>query len=209
MRVELIELLRCPGAHEPSALITVAHARAGDQLLDGTLGCPVCGASYPLRDGVVYFGEPVVAPAEPYHESQRLAALLGVETPSMRVGLCGGYAAAATALHALNAVDCVLINANEVSAEAAGAVHVDRARGVPLANASLHALAVDDTNRALLADAARVVRVGGRVIAPSGAPLPVGVTELARDGREWVASVDRAATDVPSAPIQLLRARRT
>jgi hypothetical protein len=47
----------------------------------------------------------------------------------------------------------------------------------------------------------RVVRPGGRIVAPVHAPLPANVKELARDDRQWVAEV----TEVLSAPIRIQR----
>ena len=44
-----------------------------------------------------------------------------------------------------------------------------------------------------------MTRVGGRLVAPAGAPLPEGVRELARDDAVWVG--EREA--LPSAPVTL------
>lgn len=206
MRVEIIELLRCPAAHEPTALVTVANERRGDRLIDGMLGCVVCGAEYALRDGVVLLGD-VVAPLGIEVDAARTAALLGLIEPGVRVVLCGAYAGAASSLAQDVGAACVTVNASAEVRGAADADHlvVGAVPRIPLADGSIGALAVDAEHMALLADAARVVRRGGRVLAPSHAPVPGGCTELARDDREWVAEVAAAV----SVPIVLRSARAT
>lgn len=57
--------------------------------------------------------------------------------------------------------------------------------GLPLRTAVATGIAVGDT--ATAGDAARVLRPGGRLLAPVAAELPPGMEELARDDREWVA----------------------
>lgn len=59
---------------------------------------------------------------------------------------------------------------------------------IPLANASCRGAAIDATHAhpRFLAEVARVLRVGARLVAPAVVPLPDGVTELARDDQEWV-----------------------
>lgn len=59
----------------------------------------------------------------------------------------------------------------------------------PLASGVVAAVAVDDAHATpvRLAEAVRVLRAGGRLVAPATAPLPDGVRELARDETEWVA----------------------
>jgi len=190
MRVEIIELLRCPAAHEPAALVTVANVRQGDRLLDATLGCVVCAAEYCLRDGVVILGDPVTASALEV-DTTRTAALLGLLEPGVRVALCGAYASVATALVQDVGAVCVTVNASAAVQGSDDADHlvIGAVRRVPLADGSVGALAVDAAHVALLPDAARVVRRGGRVLAPSHAPVPEGCVELARDAREWVAEV--------------------
>ena len=53
MFVELVDLLRCPRPHEDTWLVAAAEAMSGRHIVRGTLGCPVCEAEYPIRDGVV------------------------------------------------------------------------------------------------------------------------------------------------------------
>ncbi len=231
MRVELIELLRCPNAHEPSALITVAHARAGDHLTEGTLGCPVCGASYALAEGAVYFS-PASRGArtgseqhtEALADPTRLAALLDLSAPHRRVALCGSLGASARDIQRETEAFCIAVNApahetNDASREAVageivhGVLLSEPMRAdalLPLADHALHALAVDDAHAAFLAKALRSVRVGGRVLAPISAAMPRSCRELARDQWQWVAEVvTSVASAGDSAPlVSLSRSER-
>lgn len=226
MRVDIIELLRCPEAHEPSALVTVAFTRDGDRLLSGELGCPVCGAAYTLRDGVVCLmhegmrtsdADVVSRPdGNAPHVDRRdvdrrdvegTAALLDLAEPGMRAVLCGAYGTVAAALVEMTGARCIAIGGAGESGLPAAIDQVrmlSRAR-LPFADACIDALAVDATHAELLADAARVVRVGARVLAPSHLPVPHGLKELARDATEWVAVVLPGS----SAPVGLRRAHAT
>ena len=204
MRVETIELLRCPAAHESSPLVTVAHARNGDRLIEGTLGCPICGAEYPLKEGVALLADHTgsESPTDSV-DAMRTAALLGLSEPGMRVALCGAFGSVADEIEQATGATCITVNASPIIRSASTADHVVLASQalLPFSSASLAGLAVDDANLALLADAARVVRAGGRVLAPARASTPAGVTELARDEQAWVAVVEAAG----SRPVGLTR----
>ena len=213
MRVDVIELLRCPRPHAQSPLITVADRRDGDNLLDATLGCVVCGAEYMLRDGVAQFGggfasaassPPSDTPADPL----RLAALLGLSDVTTRGALCGALASACDAIEAMTGARCVAINpiAGSTSSSASSpsdAIVLDLHALIPLPNASLQGLAVDAAHQALLADATRVVRRGGRVVGPVSVAIPEGCRELVRDDAEWVAEVETTSSE----PVRISRAR--
>ncbi|MGH7754012.1 MAG: hypothetical protein ACREN5_14490, partial [Gemmatimonadales bacterium] len=55
MHIEMTELLRCPAGH-PEAFLVLATAEMRDRTVRrGAVGCPVCGAEFPIRDGVVDF----------------------------------------------------------------------------------------------------------------------------------------------------------
>ncbi|MBW8770282.1 MAG: hypothetical protein JF589_11030, partial [Gemmatimonadetes bacterium] len=70
---------------------------------------------------------------------------------------------------------------------------------LPLATGAARAVATDATDSVRVAEAVRITRVGGRVVAPAVARLPDGVRELVRDDAIWVA--ERLA--LPSAPVTL------
>lgn len=210
MRIEFIELLRCPASHELSPLITVASKRAGEHLLDATLGCVVCGAEYELRDGVAYLtneAETSVATSDIVDaiDPMRIAALLSLTDGSARALLCGAAASVSSEIESLIGARVAGVNApveSMLEHELVDVIRLTPRAMIPLATSSLQGLAVDARHSSLLADAARVVRRGGRVLGPLSAAVPLGCRELARDSHEWVAEVENA----PSAPIALKRA---
>lgn len=194
MRVDTIELLRCPAEHEAAPLVTVADTRIGERLMSGTLGCPVCGAEYAMQDGIVYLTarDAVGVGTRPVRDilpvdAMRIAALLGLTEPRLRVMLCGIQAAAADEIERVTGAHCIAVNGE---ASLADQLVIAVERTLPIANASLHGLALDAAHAVLVNEATRVVRVGGRVTAPVSMPMPRGLRELARDEHEWVAQVD-------------------
>ena len=210
MRIEVIELLRCPAAHESSPLVTVAIRRDGDRLIEATLGCAVCRAEYLLRDGIAYLGGSgghSSFDADGVVDPMRIAALLGLGDPGSRVMLGGALGGAAAAIEDATGARCIVANGPRAAAVETrfDQLVIDDGDAIPLASASLAGLAVDRTTIALLADATRVVRSGGRVIAPVYAPVPDGCRELARDNDEWVAEVEVSA----SAPVVIQMGRPT
>ena len=53
MFIELVDALRCPRTHEESWLVLAASRIEARHIQEGALGCPVCRAEYPIRDGIV------------------------------------------------------------------------------------------------------------------------------------------------------------
>jgi hypothetical protein len=207
MRLELAERLRCPRAHEPSPLVIVAQEVVERDLRRAVAGCPLCGFEATIRDGDAYLdGGPV--PAETPRDAarpeagtdelraereqlDRLIALLGLGEPEGHVLLTGQYARFAASLSTETGVSVVTTHAalevDRGGAEAEVSALVLAALRVPLSDHSFRAAAVDSLDPAFLADAARTLVVGGRLVAPASAPLPPNVRELARDPAEWVA----------------------
>ncbi|MFA6168403.1 MAG: hypothetical protein WC700_17400 [Gemmatimonadaceae bacterium] len=214
MYVDLIDRLRCPHEHADTWLVAAATRTAHRRLIEATLGCHECGAEYELRDGEVWFGARVErAPmAVNADETMRAAALLRLEERGLYL-LEGGWGSLAAALQQVLDVDIILADPPTVSERAAADASVDGVdalgkctlRGVgdrwPVAGAALHGIAMERATDARLSDALRVLRDGGRLIAPASAPVPAGARELARDERHWVAE---KVGDV----IALSRARR-
>ena len=50
MRPNLLEILRCPVCR--GELQLKATRSDGDEVLEGTLTCPVCHVDYPIADGI-------------------------------------------------------------------------------------------------------------------------------------------------------------
>lgn len=205
MFIELLDTLRCVRPHEDSWLVGSFDELVDRHVLRGTLGCPVCAAEYPVRGGVVDFrsGEGQVGessegltadrPAEA--DPMRVAALLGLAEPGGVVMLMGRWAAAAPALEALvPGTQFLLVNPMAPVFPFASAVRTGPI--LPIAAGALRAAAFDASGlpRMEPRQAARVVRPGGRVVAPAREAVPEGFTELARDEAEWVAERNAEST---------------
>lgn len=212
MHLDLIDILRCPLPHEASWLVAAVARVEGRRMLEGTLGCPVCGAEYPVRDGVAGFsGEPDVrhAPplAAPVDEARvlRAAALLGLGASRRVVMLSGEACDVAPALGALPPVHVIAIDPTHALPGAAHVSVLALGARIPLAAASLHGAQLDVAAVRRWGTDAVVPLLGprGRLIAPADAPVPAALTLLARDEREWVA--ERGG--VPTPPVPLVMAR--
>jgi hypothetical protein len=172
--------------------VTAIDRAEGRLLIDGRLGCHVCGAQFPLEGGVAAFGAPQprevaaaadvgVAPADPW----RIAALLDLSASAGVVVLQGSAAAASAAL--LDMLPVMILAVNPAvplpTRERFGVVSTSS--GLPLRTGIAAGIALSDA--ALVTDAMRVLRPGGRLVAPAASESVPGLEELARDEREWVA----------------------
>ena len=211
MRLDLVDLLRCPNGHDETPLVCVAGDARDRELRSAILGCPLCHAEFTVRDGVAWLGEgePPAAGGEPSlvtgssavattpspgtpGDPFRLAAMLDLTSPGGTVVLAGEWAAAAGDLAALTSVGVVVL-AGAAPAAAAGPVSVlAGTHGVPLARASLRGIALGAEPAgvldARLAAAGAALVANGRLVAPVACDLPPGSEELARDARWWVAA---------------------
>jgi uncharacterized protein YbaR (Trm112 family) len=206
MFVEIVDALRCPRPHEESWLVLAAQRTEERHVLDGTLGCPVCHAAYPIHDGIAEFSDPT-ASDHPVGGAVRtpppadhLAAMLDLGDALGFAVLIGAWGARAHELLALlDAPPLLLVEPPAGIAMGHGLSGMRAGATLPLASGAARAVATDAVDPARVADAARVTRVGGRLVAPAGARVREGVRELARDDVVWVG--ERQA--LPSAPVTL------
>lgn len=199
MRLELAERLRCPDEHVPTPLVVVAREKRDREIVGGFAGCPVCHLEARFAAGHVRFEETLSefmaqgsSIVGPWWEADldRTIALLGLAEPGGAVLLTGRYAALGEALSIKADVAVVVMSrvVLPVASERIAAVTGDLPV-VPFTDATFRAAAVDAWSPSgFIADAARTVAVGGRVLVPVSAWLPAGLEELARDDREWVAA---------------------
>jgi uncharacterized protein YbaR (Trm112 family) len=195
--IDLVDDLRCPRPHHETWLVAASELTDGRDIIEGTLGCPVCRAEYPIRDGVVWFTEPgeaaaATATSEPDGDPElalRLAAFLDLsDGPGLAV-LAGSWAPAAPLLREVVPTHLVLLNPRPPVPAGNGVSVVQALAGIPLANGSCRGVALDDANADAirLGAATRVLAPRGRLVAPAPTPAPDGVTELVRDAQVWVA----------------------
>ena len=192
MLLSLVDVFRCPAAHEESPLVLSVDAWADQRIHTGVLGCPVCRARYPIRGGHVDFsGGADVRPedAGAAADGLRLAAQLDLSEPGGIVLLTGRYAGAHGALAELSNVTCLVVDsAVDPGPSAVSMTVLER---LPLAERTLRGAALDAPRNtaAFLAQVARCTRPLGRIVAISGSPQLSGLRLLAEDDADWVSEV--------------------
>lgn len=209
MFIDLVDHLRCPADHAESWLVAAVERMDGRYMAKGSLGCPKCQATYDVRDFVAYFApDPVVTAL--VRQTQRaddeavvrLAALLDLRTAGGFVGLAAGWAAFAAPLALAFDVHCVVLDSAGQGVPGDGLSVLSVGERIPLAPASLRALALDGPSVAI-SSAVRAVKAGGRVTGPAALAIPDGVGELARDATDWVGECGAA----PSSLVGITRGR--
>jgi uncharacterized protein YbaR (Trm112 family) len=191
--LELTEILRCPRDHEESFVVCVAHRAEGRQVVSGVVGCPVCLAEFPIRDGELDLsasagprGE-VAAPGALTAEA--LATFLDLRGPGGYVALVGGAARLAPALVALlPGVHHVVVNAPPDVARSADCSYVSCPDRIPLKASQVRAvvLGAGSAGAPWPAEAARVLLRGLRVVIEDERASPDGISELARGAGVFV-----------------------
>ncbi|HLA13696.1 MAG TPA: hypothetical protein VJZ25_01610, partial [Gemmatimonadaceae bacterium] len=164
----------------------------------GRLGCPVCASSYPIHGGVADFRDasdlsrvdsgnsrPQSIP-DP-DDAFRFGAMLGLTRPGSLVVVEGAAATAASALSELTESRVIVLNPGAPIAETERVATVLAGERIPLAEASAGGIVTSKQDEARLRDAARILRPGGRIVAPAGTELGNQFIELARDERHVVA----------------------
>jgi uncharacterized protein YbaR (Trm112 family) len=208
MFIELVDALRCPVAHAESWLVASADRMEARHIVEGTLGCPVCRAEYPIHRGVVDFRResprrlpPRTAP-DP-EQAMRLAAFLDLSDASGFAVLAGARGAHAPLVRAQVDTPLVLIDPPE-DVEGEPGISVLRCDGeLPLAAGAARGVAIDGGSPERVASAVRATRATGRVVASASTPLPDGVREIARDDTDWVGEREPLAS-----PVVTLHVRR-
>lgn len=206
MFVEIVDALRCPRPHDESWLVLAARRTEDRHVVEGTLGCPVCRAEYPIHAGIADFADATVrdgasaAPLRALPSADHLAAMLNLGDALGFVVLIGAWGTRADQLLALlDAPPLLLVDPPQDVAMGRGLSGLRAAAMLPLATGAARAVAVDSADDVRVAEAARVARVGGRLVAPADALVPKEVRELVRDETVWVGE----RLPQPSAPVTL------
>jgi uncharacterized protein YbaR (Trm112 family) len=195
MFIELTDHLRCPQDHEESYLVLLPGRVEDRSVREGQLGCPVCGRTFALRDGVLDVGG---APDLPEQDAgpgaNALTALVGLGGPGGYLVVVGGPGRDWRALAELNrGVGIVLVNPPADVPDEPG-VSVLRGGRLPLKTRTMRGAVLgpgygDDPE--WIHEAARVVLPGLRVVGQGPEPPADQIDLMASAGGMWVGTPRR------------------
>ncbi len=191
MHIELTDHLRCPADHPEAYLVLIPDRMVEREVRAGLLGCPVCQAEYPIRDGVVDLGAMEVpsSGAGPVPDAAALHAFLGLEGAGGFLALIGECAREADALTALlPGVHLALVNP-PAGTVPGGAASVLRAARVPFKAGSLRGVVVSLPWAAApgwIEAAVAAVLPGLRATGEGEPPAIPGLAILGAAGGWWV-----------------------
>lgn len=206
MFTPLVDVLRCVNVHDETWLVASIDRAEDRDIIAGTLGCPICLAEFPIREGVVHFADrspPIDRRRAGEDDALRLAAALDLTDARLTAVLHGAWGANAQLIRGVSPAQLLLVNAPAEMVSGDG-VSLVVAETAPLAQGSVDAVAVDGmASEAMLASLVRALKGKGRMLGPASLSLPEGLVEIARDDEVWVARLDVKVT--VSAPVQLKR----
>jgi len=185
--IELTDHLRCPANHPEQYLVLLPEKMEGRRVVTGALGCPVCGRTTRIAEGIADFGGAPAAIGRTSLTAEAVAAFLGLSGPGGYVALIGGVTSLAPELASLLPhTGLVLVNpAENTQDQAAGIL---RAARLPLKTSSMRGVAIGADfagEPEWLNHATGVVLPGLRIVAEAGEPPP-SIELLARSPECWV-----------------------
>lgn len=196
--IDLLDLLRCINVHENTWLVASFKAVTNRFVLEGTLGCPICSAEYPIRNGVIDFSAGAEIPRGNAKRSvavrdwedlaTRAGAFLNVTEPGATVVLGGTWADAALELSLMTEARVFALNPEGGAEESETVGLLLVGSEIPVAPGSVLGVALDASFPAeIVLSAVKAVRPGGRIVGPIEIPPPSELAVLARDEAYWVA----------------------
>ena len=195
MFIELTDHLRCPAEHEERFLVLLPDRLSGRSVIEGQLGCPVCGRTYVVHDGIADFGDaPDTESAGTALDAGALTALAGINGPGGYFALVGAPASAWRELgEQLPGVALVAVNPGAGVGDESG-ISVVRAHRLPLKTRSMRGIVLGKgyaDDEAWVRDAARAVLPGLRVVGEGSVPDPELIDRMADAGGVWVGTAHR------------------
>jgi hypothetical protein len=181
MFIELTDHLRCPNEHDESFLVLLPGTMEGRSVRTGDLGCPVCGRTFQLRDGVFDTGDaPATELTDGVLDADAITALVGLSGPGGYLTLVGAAGALWSEVSERNSgVALVAINPPASVVDGPG-ISVIRSGRLPLKTGSMRGVVLsrpfaDDPH--WVRQAARVVLPGLRIVGEGKDP-PADILEL-------------------------------
>jgi uncharacterized protein YbaR (Trm112 family) len=182
MFIELTDHLRCPADHDESFLVLLPDVMEGRSVKRGQLGCPVCGRTFALVDGVFDAGgaPETTDSATSSLSAEAISVLAGLSGPGGYMALVGPVASPWKEVAELNpGVALVAVNPGDDVVDAPG-ISVLRGASIPIKSRALRGVVLgrpyaDDP--AWVQEAARVVLPGLRIVGEGTSP-PADIIEL-------------------------------
>lgn len=195
MFIELTDHLRCPADHDESYLVLLPDRMEDRSVREGRLGCPACGRTYQITNGVLDVGGDAPSPADStVLTPDAVTALIGLSGPGGYLVLVGRPAAAWRAVAEQNpGVALVAVNPPADVADEPG-ISVLRGGALPLKSMSMRGVALGSPmgeDGRWVREAVRVVLPGLRVAGEGQAPDPAVVDLMAAAGGAWVGTARR------------------
>jgi hypothetical protein len=193
--IELTDHLRCPAEHDESFLVLLPGTMEGRSVRTGDLGCPVCGRTFQIKDGVFDTGDaPTFKENGSVLDADALTALIGLSGPGGYLTLVGAAGALWSQVAEQNSgVALVAVNPPASVVEGSG-ISVIRSGRLPLKSGSVRGVVLsrpfaDDP--AWIKEAARVVLSGLRVVGEGKDPPSEIIELLASAEGVWVGTASR------------------
>ncbi len=195
MFIELTDHLRCPSDHEERFLVLLPDRFEGRSVKEGQLGCPVCGRTFKLGDGVLDIGDqPMAAESPSALAADALVTLSGVNGPGGYFVMVGAPADEWREVAGLlPGVALVAVNPGPDVRDEAG-VSVLRGGRLPLKSRSMRGVVLGKgfaEAEGWVREAARVVLPGLRVVGEGGTPPEELIDLMASAGEIWVGTARR------------------
>jgi uncharacterized protein YbaR (Trm112 family) len=188
--IELTDHLRCPNEHAESFLVLLPGTMEGRSVRTGHLGCPVCGRTFQLQDGVLDTGDaPTTEDTGSVLDADAITTLVGLSGPGGYLTLVGAAGALWSELAERNSgVALVAVNPPASVVDGPG-ISVIRSSRLPLKTGSMRGVVLsrpfaDDV--AWVKEAARVVLLGLRVVGQGKEPPSDVIELLASTEGVWV-----------------------
>ena len=194
MFIELTDHLRCPADHEESYLVLLPDEVRERSVRAGRLGCPVCGRTYTLVDGVLDLGGGAEPPETTLLGAEALTALIGLGGQGGWLVLVGRPAAGWREVAARNrGVGLVAVNPPATVVDEPG-ISVLRSAALPLKSRSMRGVVLGapyGADPAWVREAVRVVLPGLRVAGEGAVPDPGTLDLMAAADGAWVGTPRR------------------
>ena len=195
MFIELTDHLRCPNPHNESFLVLLPDSMEGRSVRTGQLGCPVCGRTFELVDGVFDAGgAPPPTSDTTALSAENLSVLIGLHGPGGYLALVGPVAALWREIADLNpGVALAAVNPPAGVLDTDG-ISVIRGGMIPLKSRSLRGVALGRPfaeDPAWIRDGARVVLPGLRIMGEGGQPGEEVIDLMASADGVWVGTAKR------------------